>query len=110
MHDDNHNHSKGNFKNNNQRNGSKMPKERAMLDIKEMVDPPRNHGTPGINNQMLLTIRKKSTILYLISALMKHWTLRLPKKCSLVRNLMSLILKFLEVLYIFMCQKRKEEN
>ena len=33
-----------------------------------------------------------------------------PKKCSLVRNLMYPILEFLEVLYIFMCRKRKGIN
>jgi len=41
-----------------------MEKEKGMRDIKEMVDPPRNQGTPGMMNPMLLTIRKKSTILY----------------------------------------------
>ena len=41
-----------------------MAKEKGMRDIKEMVDPPRNQGTPGMMNPMLLTISKKSTILY----------------------------------------------
>ena len=41
-----------------------MAKEKGMWDIKEMVDPPRNQGTPGMKNPMLLTISKKSTILY----------------------------------------------
>ena len=41
-----------------------MTKEKGMRDIKEMVDPPRNQGTPCMKNQMLLTISKKSTILY----------------------------------------------
>ena len=41
-----------------------MAKEKGMRDIKEMVDPPRSQGTPGMKNQMLLTINKKSTILY----------------------------------------------
>ena len=41
-----------------------MEKEKGMGDIKEMVNPPRNQGTPGMKNQMLLTIRKNSTILY----------------------------------------------
>ena len=41
-----------------------LAKEKGMRDIKEMVDPPRNQGTPGMKNQMLLTISKKSTILY----------------------------------------------
>ncbi len=35
---------------------SPMAKEKGMRDIKEMVDPPRNQGTPGMKNQMLLTI------------------------------------------------------
>ena len=48
--------------------------------------------------------------MYKIDALIKHWVLRLLKKSSPVRNLMFLILEFLEVLYIFMCQKRKEIN
>ena len=43
---------------------SPMAKEKGMRDIKEMVDPLRNQGTPGTKNQMLLTISKKSTILY----------------------------------------------
>lgn len=29
-----------------------------------MFDPPRKQGTIGMKNQMLLTIRKRSTILY----------------------------------------------
>jgi len=41
-----------------------MAKEKGMRDIKEMVDPPRNQGTPSLKNPMLLTISKKSTILY----------------------------------------------
>jgi len=43
-------------------------------------------------------------------ALIKNWTPRLLKKCSLVRNPMSLILEFLEIPYIFICHKRKEVN
>jgi len=45
-----------------------------------------------------------------INALIKHWVRRLLKKSSPVRNLMFLILEFLEALYIFMCRKRKEIN
>ena len=41
-----------------------MAKEKEMRDIKEMVDPPRNQGTPGMKNQMLLTISRRNTILY----------------------------------------------
>ena len=41
-----------------------MAKEKGMRDIKEMVDPQRNQGTLGMKNKMLLTISKKSTILY----------------------------------------------
>ena len=40
-------------------------------------------------------------------ALIKHLIPRLSKKCSLIRNLMSLILEFLQVPYIFICRKRK---
>jgi len=39
-----------------------MAKE--VQDIKEIVNPPRKQGTPGMKNQMLLTIRKRNTILY----------------------------------------------
>ena len=41
-----------------------MAKEKGVRDIKEMVEPPRKKGTTGMKNQMLLTIRKMSTILY----------------------------------------------
>ena len=63
-HDDDHNYSKGSFNNIDQRNGRSNGKGKGIQDIKEMVTPPRNQGTPGMKNQMLLTIRKKSTILY----------------------------------------------
>lgn len=43
---------------------SPMEKEKGMQDIKEMVDRPRNQGNLDMKNQMLLTISKKSTILY----------------------------------------------
>ena len=46
-----------------------MAKEKGMRDIKEIVDPPRNQGTPCMMNPMLLTIRKKSIILYQLSPL-----------------------------------------
>ncbi len=36
-----------------------MAKEKGMWDIKEMVNPPRNQGTPGMMNPMLLTISKR---------------------------------------------------
>ncbi len=39
-------------------------KEKGMQDIKEMVNPPRKQGTPGMKNQMLLTIRKMNIVLY----------------------------------------------
>ena len=41
-----------------------MAMEKGMQDIKEMVDPARNQGTLAMMNPMLLTIRKKSIILY----------------------------------------------
>ena len=40
---------------------SSMEKERGMLEIKEVVNPPRKKGTPGMN-QMLLIIRKMNVI------------------------------------------------
>ena len=43
-------------------------------------------------------------------AFIEHWVPRLPKRCSLVRNLTYLILESLEALYIFMCRKRKGIN
>ena len=52
-HDDDHNHSRGNFNNNDQRMEGPMAKEKGMWDIKEMVNPPRNQGTPSMKNQML---------------------------------------------------------
>jgi len=51
-----------------------------------------------------------SLCMFKTDALIKHWTPRLLNKFSLVRNPMSLILEFSEVLYIFMCRKRKEAN
>jgi len=45
-----------------------------------------------------------------IDALIKHWTPKLSKKFSPVRNLMFLILEFLVVLYTLMCQKKREVN
>lgn len=41
-----------------------MVREKGMQDIKDMVDPLRNQGTLGMKNPMLLTISKKTTILY----------------------------------------------
>ena len=52
-----------------------MAKEKGMRDIKEMVDPPRNQGTPSMKNKMLFTISKKSTILYWPSPLPLLWIL-----------------------------------
>lgn len=46
-----------------------MVEEKGLCDIKEMVDPPRNQGTIGMKNPMLLTISEKSTILYCPSPL-----------------------------------------
>ena len=46
-----------------------MAKEKGMRDIKEMVNPTRNQGTPDMMNPMLLTISKKSNILYHPSSL-----------------------------------------
>ena len=43
---------------------SPMAREKGMWDIKEMVNPPRGQGTPSMKNPILLTISKKSTILY----------------------------------------------
>ena len=40
-------------------------------------------------------------------ALIPLWTPKLPKRFSLVRNLTSHILEFLDVLFIFMCRKRR---
>ena len=48
--------------------------------------------------------------MYKTDAPIKHWVPKLLKKCSPVRNLMYLILEFLEALYIFMCRKRKGIN
>ena len=42
-------------------------------------------------------------------ALIKHWIPRLPKRCSLVRNLMSLIYKFWKS-RIFSCAERKKKQ
>src|SRR5271168_4546023 len=41
-------------------------------------------------------------------ALISLWTPKLQKRFSLVRNLMSHILEFLDVLSIFMCRKKRE--
>ena len=41
-----------------------MAKEKGMRDIKEMVNPPRKQRTPGMKNQMLLTISKRNINLY----------------------------------------------
>ena len=48
--------------------------------------------------------------MFKIDAHIQHWTPKLPKKSSLVRNLMFLILEFLEVSYIFICRKKREAN
>ena len=41
-----------------------LAKEKGMRDIMEMVNPPRKQGTPGMKNEMVLTISKRNTILY----------------------------------------------
>ena len=46
-----------------------------------------------------------SLYMHKTDALIKHWVPRLPKRCSLVRNLTYLLLEFLVVLYIFMCRR-----
>ena len=51
-----------------------------------------------------------SSYMYKTDAPIKHWVPKLLKKCSPIRNLMYLILEFLEALYIFMYQKRKGIN
>ena len=44
--------------------GMTMEKEKGMQDIMEIVDPPRKQGSPGMKNQMLFPISKRSIILY----------------------------------------------
>ena len=75
-----------------------MAKEKEMPDIREMIEPPRNQGTPSMKNPMLLTISKMNIIyqfLYLTLLLRTRWEIGLlivvPQGTSLVTKKFSII-------------------
>ena len=85
-----------------------------MVLLKERTGPLWKLPTPCYVTKVFQSFygEKLRTLLcmFKIDARILLWTPKLPKKSSLVRNLMFLILEFLVVLFTFMCRKKREAS